>query len=141
MITIADLTPVAFCIQTDDLFDFRTFKSAFADYIILMERDKELSSFLMPMKRKLNSPVERKNFLEGYKLIIIRNLDKIIALVKSRYQRIDLKTVEKITTEGKKLIREVILAEDFDAISKLEPRFKSKIMLPTYSLFNKLLKR
>ena len=126
MITIADLTPVAFCIQTDDLFDFRTFKSAFADYIILMERDKELSSFLMPMKRKLNSPVERKNFLEGYKLIIIRNLDKIIALVKSRYQRIDLKTVEKITTEGKKLIREVILAEDFDAISKLEPIFKSK---------------
>lgn len=140
MITIADLTPIAFCIQTDDLFDFRSFKSGFGDYITLMEKDRELSNFIIPMKRELNSQ-DQRNFLNGYKLVIIRNLDKILSLVKSRYERIDSKTVEKIIEEGKKLIRDVILAEDFERISSLEPRFKSKIMLPTYSLFNKLLER
>jgi len=137
MITLADLTPLAFCIQTEDLFDVKGFQTTFADYFLLRKQDRELEGFLVAVKRKVNSSVERKEFLEGYKLVLIRNIDKIVSLVRGRYEKISLKDVEQIENAGKELIREIILADDFDRIAQLEPKFKRNILFPVYQLFNK----
>jgi len=66
LITLAELTPLAFCIQTDDLFDFKVFQSSFGDHIVLRERNPELSEFIVQEKRELNSSLHQIKFLEGY---------------------------------------------------------------------------
>lgn len=141
MITLADLNPIAFCLATDDLFDFKNFQASFCDYLILRERNRELENFLIPMKRELNSSVSQRKYLEGYKIVIIRNLDKIISLVNSRYRSLDARKVERIARDTRGLIKKVILAEDFLKVTELEPEFRTKILLPVYGLFTNLLKR
>jgi hypothetical protein len=140
MITLAELTPLAFCIQTDDLFDFRTFQSSFADHVVLREKDVELSEFLVNTKRELNSSMQQAKFFEGYKLVLIRNLDKIMSLVQSRYSSIDESTVNKVLSSCKQLIKKVLIAENFQKIQELEPTFKKDVLLRVYSLFSKTLK-
>ena len=140
MITLAELTPLAFCIQTDDLFDFKTFQSSFGDYIVLRERNAELEEFLVNMKREVNSSMQQSKFLEGYKLVLIRNLDKIMSLVEGRYSNIDKKTVDNILDACRNLIKKVLLAENFQKIQELEPYFKRNVLLQVYSLVNKSLK-
>jgi hypothetical protein len=140
MITLAELTPLAFCIQTDDLFDFRTFQSSFADHVVLREKDIELSEFLVSTKRELNSSMQQAKFFEGYKLVLIRNLDKIMSLVQSRYSNIDEATVNKVLSSCRQLIKKVLIAESFQKIQELEPTFKKDVLLRVYSLFSKTIK-
>jgi hypothetical protein len=140
MITLAELTPLAFCIQTDDLFDFRTFQSSFADHVVLREKDIELSEFLVSAKRELNSSMHQAKFFEGYKLVLIRNLDKIMSLVQSRYSNIDEATVNKVLSSCRQLIKKVLIAESFQKIQELEPTFKKDVLLRVYSLFSKTIK-
>ncbi len=140
MITLAELTPLAFCIQTDDLFDFKTFQSSFGDYIVLRERNAELEEFLVNMKREVNSSMQQSKFLEGYKLVLIRNLDKIMSLVEGRYSNIDKKSVDDVLDACRNLIKKVLLAENFQKIQELEPYFKRNVLLKVYSLLNKTLK-
>jgi len=140
IITLAELTPLAFCIQTDDLFDFRVFQSSFGDHIVLRERNLELSEFIVQMKRDLNSSMNQVKFLDGYKLILVRNLDKIMSLVQSRYSTIDGATVDKILTSCRQLIKKVLVAENFQKIQELEPTFKKEVLLKVYSLLSKTIK-
>lgn len=138
--TLADITPLAFCIQTDDLFDFKNFQSSFGDYLLLRERDKEFETFIMDIKRKINISSLQHNYLEGYKLVLIRNLDKIMSLVEGRYSTIDKKSVDSIIVNIKQLIRKILAAEDFQKIQELEPSFRRNVMLQVYSLFLKSIK-
>ncbi|MEM5815185.1 MAG: hypothetical protein QXD89_01710 [Candidatus Aenigmatarchaeota archaeon] len=138
--TIADITPLAFCIQTADLFDFKNFQSSFGDHLLLRERSIEFEDFLMNLKRRLNLTSTQTNFFEGYKLILIRNLDKIMSLVEGRYSTLDKKTVDSITSTIKQLIRKILVAEDFQKIQELEPIFRREVMLQVYSLFLKSIK-
>jgi hypothetical protein len=140
IITLAELTPLAFCIQTDDLFDFKMFQSSFGDHIVLRERNPELSEFIVQSKRELNSTMQQIKFLEGYKLVIVRNLDKIMSLVESRYSGIDKATVDRILTACRQLIKKVLVAENFQKIQELEPTFKKEVLLRVYSLFSQTLK-
>jgi hypothetical protein len=140
IITLAELTPLAFCIQTDDLFDFRVFQSSFGDHIVLRERNLELSEFIVQMKRDLNSSATQVKFLDGYKLVLVRNLDKIMSLVQSRYSSIDGATVDKILTSCRQLIKKVLVAENFQKIQELEPTFKKEVLLKVYSLLSKTIK-
>jgi hypothetical protein len=140
IITLAELTPLAFCIQTDDLFDFRVFQSSFGDHIVLRERNLELSEFIVQMKRDLNSSMNQVKFLDGYKLVLVRNLDKIMSLVQSRYSTIDGATVDKILTSCRQLIKKVLVAENFQKIQELEPTFKKEVLLKVYSLLSKTIK-
>jgi len=140
LITLAELTPLAFCIQTDDLFDFKTFQSSFGDHIVLREKNQELSEFIVQSKRELNSTMQQIKFLEGYKLVIVRNLDKIMSLVESRYSNIDKASVERILTACRQLIKKVLVAENFQKIQELEPTFKKEVLLRVYSLFTQTLK-
>jgi len=140
LITLAELTPLAFCIQTDDLFDFKVFQSSFGDHIVLRERNPELSEFIVQEKRELNSSLHQIKFLEGYKLVLIRNLDKIMSLVESRYSNIDKASVERILATCRQLIKKVLVAENFQKIQELEPTFKKEVLLRVYSLFSQTLK-
>jgi len=140
IITLAELTPLAFCIQTDDLFDFKVFQSSFGDHIVLRERNPELSEFIVQMKRDLNSSMNQVKFLDGYKLVLVRNLDKIMSLVQSRYSSIDEVTVDKILTSCRQLIKKVLVAENFQKIQELEPIFKKDVLLKVYSLLSKTIK-
>jgi hypothetical protein len=140
IITLTELTPLAFCIQTDDLFDFKMFQSSFGDHIVLRERNPELSEFIVQSKRELNSTMQQIKFLEGYKLVIVRNLDKIMSLVESRYSSVDKAAVDRILTACRQLIKKVIVAENFHKIQELEPTFKKEVLLRVYSLFTQTLK-
>ena len=140
MITLAELTPLAFCIQTDDLFDFKVLQSSFGDHIVLRERNPELSEFIVQMKRELNSSMQQMKFLEGYKLVLIRNLDKIMSLVESRYSNVDKASVDRILSTCRQLIKKVLVAENFQKIQELEATFKKEVLLRVYSLFSQTLK-
>lgn len=140
-ITLADITPVALCISTQELFDTKRFKLNFCDNLLLRVKDEILEPTLTKIKRELNTKALEKKFLEGYKAVIISNIDKILGLVASRYAKIDLKQTQSVVAEGKDLIERVSLAESFEEIGKLEPIFKSKITLPVYEMFLSYLKQ
>ncbi|MDI6798658.1 MAG: hypothetical protein QMD12_01510 [Candidatus Aenigmarchaeota archaeon] len=134
-LTLADITPVALCIATQDLFDAKRFQSNFCDNILLRMKDEYLEPSIVRIKRDLNSSITEKKFLEGHKAAIISNIDKIIGLVASRYARVDLKSAEGVVAEAKELIEKVMLANSFEDIARLEPVFRSKITLSVYSMF------
>jgi hypothetical protein len=140
-ITLADITPVALCISTQDLFDAKRFQLNFCDNLLLRLKDEFLGPIVSKIKREINTKDFEKKFLEGYKIVIISNIDKIIGLVSSRYSKVDLKLAESVVAEGKDLIEKVSLANSFEEIAKLEPVFKSKITLPVYEMFLSYLKQ
>ncbi|MEM7821518.1 MAG: hypothetical protein QXX38_01755 [Candidatus Aenigmatarchaeota archaeon] len=134
-ITLADITPIALCIATQDILDAKRFRLNFCDNLLLRILDDKLSPILLDLKRELGSSLGDVKFLEGYKAVIISLIDNIVGLVRSRYSQVDLKMTEEIVFNGKKIIKKVLECKTFDEISKLEPEFKSKITLPTYNLF------
>ncbi len=140
VLTIGDVTPLALCIVTQELFDSRRFRSNFCDNTILRMKDKTLEPIIVRIKKDLNTSALEKKFLEGYKAVILSNLDKIMGIVSSRYSRVDLRLTEVVVTNARKLMDKVMLANSFEEIAKLEPIFKSKITLPVYKMFIEYLK-
>jgi len=134
-VTLNDLTPIGLCIATEDLFDAKRFVQNFCDNLLLRARDQQLEPLITSLKRELTNPAVQKKFFDGYKAILLDNIDKILSLVAGRYSRINLKSVESIVKEGRDLMRKILLANNFLEISELHPTFKSKIFLPTYQLF------
>ena len=135
MITMQELEPLALCMATQNLFDKR-FTSNFGDNIILRSRDPDLEPPLVRIKREMNSMITEQKYLEGHKMNIINNIDRIMLLV-SRYTSIDLRVVEGIVNNGKELIKKVMAAGSFDEIGTMEGAFKSQILLPVYGLYVK----
>ncbi|MEM5853564.1 MAG: hypothetical protein QXG39_05310 [Candidatus Aenigmatarchaeota archaeon] len=133
-VTINDLFPIGLCIATQELLDSKRFKNNFCDFLILKHRD-EITDKVIEVKRKLNSSSLEKNFLEGYKSVILSNIDKIISFVVTRYSNLDSKLVEKVVEDAKNIMKKVLEANSFDKLAELEPEFKSKITLQVYKLF------
>jgi len=140
-LTMNEITPIALCLATADLFDTKRFQANFADNMLLRIRDRGMSLELLPIKRELNSPKSQAKFLDGHKAAILNNLDKILALVSNRYGHLDLKATQKINAAGLSLMGKVVLAGGFDSLGILEHDFRNKILLPVYSLFVESMKR
>jgi hypothetical protein len=140
VVTINDILPVSICLVTDDLLDTRRFRLNFGDNTIMRSRDPKLEPRLTKLKRELNSMMTEQNFLQGHKTAIISNMDKILSIV-SRYVNTDLHETEGVITNGKAIMDKIIFAESFEDLNKLEPEFKSKVMLPVYSLFIKSMRK
>ena len=140
-ITLNDSRPIGLCVATEELFDTKRFLLNYCDGLILREQDQALKNKLISMKRELNSFRSQLKFFQGYKTIIVNNMDKIIGLVNSRYSHFDSNTVSEVSGNCKNLISKILKAENFEDISKLEAEFKSKVTLPTYKLFITNLKR
>lgn len=140
VVTINDILPVSLCLATEELFDARYFRANFGDNVIIRIKDSKLAPRMTMLKRELNSMMTEQNFFQGHKTAILGNMDKILALVE-RYTRTDLREVEGVISNCKSIMERVIFAENFEDLSRLQPEFKSKIMLPVYSLFMKTMKR
>lgn len=140
VVTLQTVAPVGLCIATEDLFDAKRFQQNFCDNLLLRARDRNLEPKIISIKREINSSITQRKFFDGYKAVIINNIDKILSIVSSRYAQIDLRSVEAIIAEGKRLIDKVLNADGFDKITQLESEFKSKITLPVYELFAKSLR-
>jgi len=138
MLTMQEIEPLAMCIATQQLLD-RRFRSSFGDNIILRDRDRELEPWLLKIKREMNIAQTEMKYLEGHKMNIINNIDKILILA-TRFARVDMRMTENVIKNGKDIIRNVILAESFDQIGQLESAFKSQITLPVYELYVKQMK-
>ena len=139
MITMQEIEPIAVCLATQQLFD-RRFRSNFGDNLLLRDRDTKLEPFLVRIKREINSSMTEQRYLQGHKMNIINNIDRILALV-TRYASVDLRVVEAIVKSGKSIIKKVMAAESFDEIGNMEADFKSQITLPLYGLFTEKSKR
>jgi hypothetical protein len=109
--------------------------------LILRGNDTNLANELTKIKRELNAFRTQIKFLEGYKAIITCNIDKILGLVASRYNKSEPRAVERIIMDGKTLIKKIINTKGFEEIPVLEAEFKSKITLPIYELFIRDLKK
>jgi hypothetical protein len=138
MVTMQEVEPLALCLATQQLFD-RRFRSNFADNLLLRDRDTKLEPDLVKIKRELNSMAAETKYLNGHKMNIINNIDRILALV-TRYAGVNLRAVESVVRGGKDIIRKVMAAESFDEVGKMEAMFKSQITLPVYELFSEKMK-
>jgi hypothetical protein len=130
-----EIEPVALCMATQNLFDKR-FRLNFGDNLILRSRDPTLEPMLLKIKREMSSGMTEIKYIQGHKMNIIYNIDRIISLV-GRFASMDLSAVEGIVLSGKKLIEKVLAAESFDDIGAMEPMFKAQILLPVYGLYVK----
>lgn len=135
MFTMSEIEPLALCMATQNLFDGR-FRSNFGDTVILRSKDRSLENMLLKMKREMSGSATEGKYLEGHKMNIVNNIDRILSLV-ARYSNTDLRSVENIVLSGKDLMRKVIAAETFDEIGSMEPIFKAQILLPVYELHTK----
>jgi len=140
-LTLHDLTPIGLCVVTQELMDTRKFQNGFCDNTIMKTRDEDLKDKLVSIKRELNSYSTESRFLQGHKAVIVNNMDKINALVISRFGQQDLRAVENIVAYSKDLMTKVLNASSFDDISALEPTFRSKVSLPVYDLFLQYMKK
>jgi hypothetical protein len=134
-LTMHDIKPIGLCITTQDMFDTKKFLLNYCDNILLRGKDPVLSNKLNAIKRDLNSIRTQPKFLDGYKAVLINNIDKIIALVESRYAKTFSEDVELVKKSGKNIIERISNAQSFDEISILEDVFKTNVVLPTYRLF------
>jgi len=139
-ITLNDIKPIGLCITTQELFDTKKFLLNYCDSLILRGRDIALTNDLTSIKRELNSFRAKVKFLDGYKAIITNNIDKILSLISSRYEREQPREVERIMMDGKGIIKKVLKTRSFEEILGMESEFKSKVTLPVYELFLKDLK-
>ena len=139
--TMMDIQPVGICIVTQDLFDAKRFQKNFCDNLLMRIKDRTIEDVLVSAKRELNSSATEKKFLDGYKIVIANNIDKILSIVSSRYAQIDHRMVGEIVANGKDLIKRIMFADNFDQIAGMEATFKSKVNLPTYHLFLESMKR
>jgi hypothetical protein len=135
MITFQEIEPIGLCIATQHLLDKR-FRSNFGDTVILRDKDATLEPSLTKIKRELNSGMSDRKYLEGHKMAIVNNIDKILALA-GRYSTTSLNETDAIVTSGKAIMKKVLFSESFDELGSMEGEFKSKITLPVYELFMK----
>lgn len=140
-LTLHDITPVGIAIATQELFDARRFKQNFCDHLLLRAKDSMLAPKISDLKRELNSVQNEKKFLEGHKAAIISNMDKIMSLVTARYSSMDIRVSENVINNSKDIMQRVMYATSFEDIARLEPLFKSGVVLPVYELFMSSMKR
>ena len=138
-LTLHDATPIGLCVVTQDLLDVKRFRANFCDMTILRLDDYELKEKVKDLKVDINSALSESKFLDGYKVVITSNIDKIIAMITSRYLQTDIKTTESVIANAKIIMRKVMAAKNFDQLAVLEPEFKTKVTFPLNSLFNKSL--
>jgi hypothetical protein len=134
-ITLNDVKPISLCITTEELLDSKRFLYNFCDTLILRGKDNRLKEDLKSVKKEMNDFRTQLRFLNGYRTVIINNIDKILALINSRYYKTDPVKIDRIAMDGKDIIKKILNVENFEGLIALEPEFKGKITLPIYQFF------
>lgn len=142
IITLSEIKPLALALSTYELFEGKKIKLDFGSIILLKYKDPYTEKILNEYKKDLLLSSTSKKFVEGLKLVIIYNLDRIIGLAHSRFDRLNPARVKEIEMKAKNLIKrvneEVFSINDLE---KLKDDFKRDILLPIYQLFNELRKK
>jgi len=133
MLTMQEVEPLALCMATQNLFD-RRFRSNFGDTILLKDRDPSLERDFLRIKREMSSSMTTGKFVNGHKMNILFNMDKILFLL-PRFKNVDMSKVDLISSNIKDLMKKVVEASSFDDISEMEAMFKSQVTLPVYELY------
>ncbi len=107
-ITLNDVKPISLCITTEELLDSKRFLYNFCDTLIMRGKDNRLREDLECVKKEMNDFRTQLRFLNGYRTVIINNIDKIMALIDSRYYKIDPVKVDRIKMDGKDLIKKIL---------------------------------
>ncbi|MCD6403060.1 MAG: hypothetical protein J7K98_01885 [Candidatus Aenigmarchaeota archaeon] len=141
MLTLHDALPLGLCLTTQELLDVKKFLLNFCDGILLKSNDEVLKRKIANVKRELNAFKVQQKFLEGYKAVVLNNLDRIMNLVVSRFSGVDEREVENIINKAKQLMNKVLNAQSFEDLIGLDQEFKKDITLPVYELYLKAEKR
>ncbi len=134
MITLADMEIISYCQAVQELLDSERFLKGFSDNVLLRFKIPEIETELKNLKNDILIKNRQKYFL-GIKAIIIDFLDRIIALTNSRFSNIDLAKVKEIESNAKKLMKNILYANDFEDLKAYKDFFKKNIYLNIYELF------
>lgn len=134
MITLADMEIISYCQAVQELLDSERFLRGFSDNVLLRFKIPEIETELKNLKNDILIKNRQKYFL-GIKAIIIDFLDRIIALTNSRFSNIDLAKVKEIESNAKKLMKNILYANDFEDLKAYKDFFKKNIYLNIYELF------
>ncbi|HDJ96752.1 MAG TPA: hypothetical protein ENG45_01625 [Candidatus Aenigmarchaeota archaeon] len=137
VVTMHEAFPLGLCMVTESMLDAKRFLLNFCDNTIIRDEDQELKSRLKNVKKELNGIRTQPNFFDGYKTVILDNIDKIIGIVKSRFEKIDPKIVGPVVKDGKEIMKKVLNSQSFDDLVPLSNEFKRKITLRVYELYLK----
>lgn len=137
VVTMHEVAPLGLCMITEDMLDAKRFLLNFCDNLIIRGDDQRLKSRLTDIKKELNAIRTQQKFFEGYRAVILNNIDRIINLTKSRFERVDPKIVGSVVNDGKDMMRRVLNTQSFEELTRLAPEFKRKITLRVYELYLK----
>lgn len=137
VVTMHEIAPLGLCMVTEEMLDAKRFLLNFCDNTIIRSEDQRLKSQLTAIKKELNAIRTQPKFFEGYRAVILNNIDRIINLTKSRFEKMDFKIVGHVVNDGKEIMKKVLNAQNFDELMSLAPEFKRKITLKVYELYLK----
>jgi len=129
------------CLATQELLDVKKFLLNFCDGILLKSTDDSLKRRISQIKRDLNAFKVQDKFLDGYKAVLLNNMDRIINLTISRFSKLKPNEVEKIVKSVKEIMEKILNAQKFEDFLPLEAEFKKKVTLPLYELYIEVQKR
>ena len=134
--TLHEMRLLALCQVTYELLDVKKFLLGFCDGILLSSDEKNdiLKRLLSEVKKELNSFRVQKKFFDGYKAVVLSNMDKIINLVQARFQKMYPREVENILASLRDFMKKILNATDFEKLVGMDAKFKREVLLPIYEL-------
>lgn len=133
---MTELKPLAFAMVIYDMLDTKEVKLV-GDAIILKYKDPFMEKEFQRIRKELMLSSTSNKYLDGFKLALLYNLDKLLPLVASRYKSLDPARTQEIQVRIKEMMRKVITnVVDVNDFDRLKDDFKKHVLLPIYQLFN-----
>lgn len=133
---MTELKPLALAMVIYDMLDTKEVKLT-GDAIILKYKDPFMEKEFQKIRKELMLSSTSNKYVDGFKLALLYNLDKLLPLVASRYKSIDPARTQEVQTKIKEIMRKIVTnvveMNDFDT---LKDEFKKNVLLPIYQMFN-----
>lgn len=121
---------LSLCLIIQGLLDTKSSIYNFCDNIFLRFKDRDLQKELMNIKRDLSFKRGEEKYLEGFKVVLIHLLDRLIGILNSKLKKISYNKSIELLSSCKRFILEIKYASSFEKIRSLENDFKSEITIP-----------
>ena len=121
---------LSLCLIIQGLLDTKSSIYNFCDNIFLRLKDRDLQKELMNIKRDLSFKRGEEKYLEGFKVVLIHLLDRLIGILNSKLKKISYNKSIELLSSCKRFILEIKYASSFEKIRSLENDFKSEITIP-----------
>ena len=121
---------LSLCLTIQGLLDTKSSIYNFCDNIFLRLKDRDLQKEMMNIKRDLSFKRGEEKYLEGFKVVLIHLLDRLIGILNSKLKKISYNKSIELLSSCKRFILEIKYASSFEKIRSLENDFKSEITIP-----------